>query len=228
MDRAAFYKKKEWKEIRESVLRRAEYKDELESRAGKSVPATMVHHIFPLEKYPEYGLERWNLISVSNDTHEILHNRATGELSPLGYDLLHEVSEKRKIPLSRVILVCGRSSRKAEFVKRHMKHGIVYDIDYLSAAFRLKKPNEENYEPARKIARDMFLAFSINACKYSSLVWVIKSVPSIEQIAEIRPSTVYMLDSHITKNTQKEKAYTDILNEIEGYCRDSCIDFQKL
>lgn len=48
--------------------------------------ADMVHHIYPVEDYPEYAYEDWNLMSTSRSTHNQLHN-PDGSLTRLGEDL---------------------------------------------------------------------------------------------------------------------------------------------
>lgn len=53
-------------------------------RYGKSIPATTVHHIFPVEFYPELALVDWNLLSLSNDKHNAMHVREGHELTELG------------------------------------------------------------------------------------------------------------------------------------------------
>ena len=65
---------------------------------GKSVEATTVHHIFPLEDYPEYALCDWNLISLSTKQHDTLHDRTTGRLTAKGMELLRRTARARGIP----------------------------------------------------------------------------------------------------------------------------------
>ena len=48
----------------------------------------MVHHIYPVDQYPEYGYCLWNLISLSNAEHNKLHDRDTGELTTAGLALM--------------------------------------------------------------------------------------------------------------------------------------------
>jgi 5-methylcytosine-specific restriction endonuclease McrA len=80
----AFYKSKRWKRKREAVLRRDEYLCQQSKRYGKTEPATTVHHIYPLEYYPQLALESWNLISLSDKQHNAMHDRITHELTALG------------------------------------------------------------------------------------------------------------------------------------------------
>lgn len=59
-------------------------------RYGRTEEATIVHHIYPAEAYPEYAWQDWNLISVSMATHNKLENRTTGELTELGRQLMND------------------------------------------------------------------------------------------------------------------------------------------
>ena len=92
-----FYISEKWQRKRMSVLRRDGYQDQVEKRYGKIREATIVHHIFPLDDYPEYRLADWNLISVSMGTHNKLHDRETDELTELGVELLRRTARKNNI-----------------------------------------------------------------------------------------------------------------------------------
>ena len=87
------YGSRKWKKKREHILRLDGYKDRIEAMYGRTVEATIVHHIYPSEMYPEYEWCDWNLISVSMATHNKLENRATRELTKLGMEL-----QERTIP----------------------------------------------------------------------------------------------------------------------------------
>ena len=94
-----FYKDKRWIRKREAILRRDGYMCRMSARYGKKVPATTVHHIFPLTEYPQYKLEGWNLISVCADAHNRLHDRVTGELTEEGRDLMIRTARQRGIEI---------------------------------------------------------------------------------------------------------------------------------
>lgn len=91
------YKSLRWKKLRESILKRDNYCCQESLRYGKHKTATTVHHIFPAENYPEYQWETWNLISLSNEKHEAMHNRQTNELSDEGLALLYRTARKNNI-----------------------------------------------------------------------------------------------------------------------------------
>lgn len=79
-----FYKDKRWKRKRAKILRRDEYMCQQSKRYGKTEPATTVHHIYPLEFYPELALMDWNLISLCDKQHNAMHDRVTHEITELG------------------------------------------------------------------------------------------------------------------------------------------------
>ena len=81
------YRNKRWTRIRERVLREDGYRCQYAKRFGKRVQANTVHHIWPAEDFPEYAYERWNLISLSNEAHNRMHDRTTGRLTEIGEQL---------------------------------------------------------------------------------------------------------------------------------------------
>lgn len=87
------YKAKRWERLRAQVLRRDGYRCQLSKRFGKAVPADLVHHIYPVDEYPEYAFAPWNLISVSRAAHNKLHDRDSDKLTAEGVALM-----RRTIP----------------------------------------------------------------------------------------------------------------------------------
>ena len=83
-----FYRTKSWEILRERILRMDGYVDQVALRLyGRRLEANTVHHIYPRREYPQFSLAPWNLVSVSDATHNALENRTTGELSELGKQL---------------------------------------------------------------------------------------------------------------------------------------------
>lgn len=78
------YENGRWKRKRKYILRRDRYIDQVAKWFGKTMEANTVHHIYPVERFPQYAWCDWNLISVSMETHNKLENRKTGELTELG------------------------------------------------------------------------------------------------------------------------------------------------
>jgi len=74
-----FYKSKVWRQARTAALVRDHYlcvrclqlNDATKRRRPR--PAVLVHHIKPLEQYPELALELDNLESLCADCHNVLH-----------------------------------------------------------------------------------------------------------------------------------------------------------
>lgn len=89
-----FYKTKKWISKRERILRRDEYECRECKRYGKTTPAETVHHIYPLENYPEYKLSSNNLYSCCNQCHNSFHDRNTRELTDKGKSLLIRMKDK--------------------------------------------------------------------------------------------------------------------------------------
>lgn len=87
------YKARRWERLRAQVMRRDGYRCQLSKRYGKSVPADLVHHIYPVDEFPEYAFEPWNLISVSRAAHNKLHDRDSDKLTAEGVALM-----RRTIP----------------------------------------------------------------------------------------------------------------------------------
>lgn len=93
-----FYKEKRWERKRNKILKRDGYQCQMSKRFGKIRSAEVVHHILPLEEYPEYALCDWNLISLSREAHNTLHDRVTGELTERGKALARKIMRENKIP----------------------------------------------------------------------------------------------------------------------------------
>lgn len=80
-----------WKKKRQHILWLDGYKDVIESWYGRTAEAKIVHHIYPAKFYPQWAWCDWNLISVSQATHNKLENRITGELTELGEWLQEQI-----------------------------------------------------------------------------------------------------------------------------------------
>lgn len=91
------YKGKRWRELSSKAMRRDGYMCQISKRYGKQVPAELVHHIYPVDEYPEYGYCLWNLISLSRAMHNTLHDRNTDKLTAEGVALVRRAENDRKI-----------------------------------------------------------------------------------------------------------------------------------
>lgn len=79
-----FYKTQRWRTASHKALRNQKYLCQESLRFGKRVEAEMVHHIYPLESYPELAYVQWNLIGVTFKKHNTFHNRFSNELTEKG------------------------------------------------------------------------------------------------------------------------------------------------
>ena len=90
-----FYKTRRWDRLRGAVLRRDGYMCQEARRYGRRDEATTVHHIFPRDEWPEYQWEAWNLVSLSEEAHDSMHDRQTGALTKKGAELLRRTARRR-------------------------------------------------------------------------------------------------------------------------------------
>ena len=75
-----FYSNKKWIRKRGVVLRKHDYLCAESKQYGKTRQAEVVHHIYPLEKYPELAYEEWNLLPLTNAVHNTFHDRNNNEV----------------------------------------------------------------------------------------------------------------------------------------------------
>lgn len=87
MAEQSFYQSRRWKRLRNAVLRRDGYRCQESARYGKDVEAQVVHHIYPLEEFPQYAYCGWNLVSLSKKQHNEMHDRTTDRLTAKGIAL---------------------------------------------------------------------------------------------------------------------------------------------
>ena len=94
---AAFdYNSPRWVRLRASVLRAAGYRCQYARRFGRREEASHVHHIWPAEDYPEFAWCRWNLIALSQASHNAMHDRTTGRLTAAGEALRRRTKPPRE------------------------------------------------------------------------------------------------------------------------------------
>ena len=87
------YTSPRWRRLRERVLRKAGYRCQWAKRYGRREQATTAHHIWPAEDFPEFAWCEWNLIALSQASHNAMHDRSTGKLTEFGEQL-----RRRTIP----------------------------------------------------------------------------------------------------------------------------------
>ncbi len=89
------YHSQRWQRLRARALRKAGHQCQWAKRYGRREPATTAHHIWPAEDFPQYAWEEWNLIALSQASHNAMHDRMTGQLTETGEQL-----RRRTIPPS--------------------------------------------------------------------------------------------------------------------------------
>ena len=87
------YTSPRWRRLRERVLRKAGYRCQWAKRYGRREQATTAPHIWPAEDFPEFAWCEWNLIALSQASHNAMHDRTTGKLTEFGEQL-----RRRTIP----------------------------------------------------------------------------------------------------------------------------------
>ncbi len=68
-------KTRKWYKFRDKVMRQYDYLCQESLRYGQSVPAEMVHHIYPVSEYPELEYVSWNCLPLTNRKHNTFHDR---------------------------------------------------------------------------------------------------------------------------------------------------------
>ena len=209
-----FYGTSAWKKKREHILRRDGYMDQLELRAGRKVPAETVHHILTREKYPQYSLCDWNLISVSRENHEKYLHTIYGNLTEEGERLARETAAANGIKLWTVTLVIGLpGAGKTTAVKSWAKKdALVYDLDYIAAALRLSEPKKDENRAARKMANAMLKSFAANVGRFASRSYIIRTAPPIDEAEAIDPDKIIHIAGQRDQRSISQ-AEIDVMNE---------------
>jgi len=129
-----FYKTTRWEQKRAFILRRDGYMCQESKRFGKIKEANTVHHIFPLELFPEYAWENWNLIALSTVEHNAMHTRNSSELTDKGIELLIRTARDVAImtsflksgPADGVRASYGRGHK--HFIYQHEQNDIMFQM----------------------------------------------------------------------------------------------------
>ena len=210
---------------------------QLSKRYGKSIEANTVHHIFPREDYPEYQWCEWNLISLSQSVHESLHYRfTTNELTQDGIDLLIRTARKNNIPIPgkyemhRTLIIGLPGTGKTTYAKEHMTDNtIVYDLDAIASAFRLKDPHEEYHKAARTMANDFLYGFVERVSEYSNDAIIIRTAPSISELERIQPDALVVCSKQYVNREIDD--YSGAMNRIDDtikYCEHRGITVRRI
>ncbi|MDT2181402.1 HNH endonuclease, partial [Paenibacillus larvae] len=145
----SFYKTTRWKQKRSKILRRDEYLCQECKRYGKSVLATTVHHINPLEQQPGLATVSWNLVSLCQQCHDKMHDRTTNVLTELGKQWQERIRDR--VGVSKSTDMNGHLSSYAVIMSR--------DADEQAKAEYFKTLKEANkcFEDANKEFDNVYL-----------------------------------------------------------------------
>lgn len=94
---------RKWQRKRAAILKRDGYKSQLAARYGRNIPGDTVHHILPVGFFPEYRWENWNLITVTRQEHNRLHDRDANKLTKDGLELARRTAAKRGMNVPEVM-----------------------------------------------------------------------------------------------------------------------------
>ena len=227
----------QWRRKAHSILRRDGYIDQyILKTTGRMIEANLVHHILPRDEFPQYAMEDWNLISLNKRTHSRIIHTIKGKLTNEGRKLMMETAFKQGIKLHEKILVIGKpGSGKTTWVKDHMgPEAIVYDLDHIAAAFRLKEAHAERHNGARRMANALFKAFAARAGEYASRIFLIRTAPTTEELAQIKPDEVILClgryDIRRRKDFQEvdQEAMEKRIEDAKRFCELNSIPFRMI
>ena len=229
-----FYKTNKWVALRNTALIRDKYMCQNCKANNKAVNADCVHHVFPIESYPQYSYELWNLMSLCTKCHDEMHNHYTGELSKKGMLFLRAIASAKGIPISckeQTILVVGlRGTGKTTYVRNHLdEYSLAYDLDMIAKAFRLNTPHEDYFKPARRMANDFLKGFIVKAHEYAKKIYTIRTAPSIKEYEDINPDkVVFCLKQYSFKEMDDRQKALDQIGELQRYVASKGVEVETI
>lgn len=182
----SFYTDPRWTRKRAKILHRDKYLCQESKRFGKKVSATIVHHIFPREDYPEFEWCDWNLISLSMAEHNRMHDRDTNELTAKGLELLDRTKRKYRREIERItggeiamgtvrVVIGLPGSGKTTYALNHKaKQDIMLDLDLLYAALTGDDAHACKPDDIASFINDLIRAATRRAKEQGFNVWLIR------------------------------------------------------
>lgn len=93
-EKAAVYKGSRWQKKRAYILKRDGYKCQECARYGRQRQGAHVHHVYPVEFYPEEAYNSCNLITLCRQCHNKMHDRETHGLTATGKALQKRMKQR--------------------------------------------------------------------------------------------------------------------------------------
>lgn len=231
-EKVSFYNSRRWKEKRKHILLRDGWMDQVALRDGVKLEADTVHHILRREDYPRYEWCDWNLISVNGRiTHKgRLHEKYTGKLTKLGKELAREVMAMHGIKPKTTTMVIGMpGTGKSTWTREHIGGGLVYELDAIAQAFRLRVPHDgEPHAGARRMAAALRQGWLAAVRDYTDEIFVVRTAPSADELAETQPDKLVVCTKQWVKRPYRydPKVYQKQIDDAIQWCKDNGVEIE--
>ncbi len=118
-------------------------------------------------------------------------------------------------------------SGKTTWARKHIGNAVVYDLDYLAAAFRL---GQNDNAAARKIANDISYGFFRYAREYADEVFIIRCAPSIDDLECINPDRIIFCKKVWEKrvNNRRQEQLVRRINDAIEYAEERKISVETI
>jgi hypothetical protein len=179
-------------------------------RFGRTTQAEMVHHVFPLENYPNHKLTDNNLIACCNNCHNTFHDRNGDNITDQGKHWQRKLKEtigitdEQMIDVFRVVIVWGSpASGKTTYVRENMIPGdLVVDLDYLKQAISLQpktSPLPNLMDVSLSIRSHIYDLISKRESIKAETVWVVAGLPKLKDreylFSKLRANEIIRIDT---------------------------------
>ena len=110
------------------------------------------------------------------------------------------------------------STGKTTYAKNHLGNGVCYDLDHIAAAFRLTEPHAERHEVSRILANSLLCGFREFASRYTDVILIIRTAPTINELEDIDPDVLVVCRTHFDTKRKDELFFdrTDFEQKIEA------------